>query len=140
MVEINNLTLAKIDKNLLKKSAEIVLKEEGKKDSDLSIVIAGEKRIRFLNKKYRKKDKPTDVLSFSFNQGNLKEGLGEIVICLKIVEKNSKRFKLNYKEEAARVLIHGILHLLGYKHEGSNKERQIMNKKEEYYLNYAKAL
>lgn len=102
MVEVNNLTRAVVDEKFLKKVAKIVW--QGK--TDLSIALVGQKRIRELNKKYRGKDKATDVLSFSY---------GEIVICLDKVAKG----------ELARVLIHGILHLLGFGHDKS---------KEDYYL------
>ena len=120
MIEINNLTTVAVDKEFLKRVARKVLKGENKEGIDLSIVFTGEKKIRKLNKKYRKKDKVTDVLSFG-------DGLNEIIICLGEVKKNAKKYNSTSKKELARVLIHGILHLLGYEH--SKK----MQKKEEYY-------
>jgi len=111
MIEINNLTKRKIGEEDLKKLAKNVLKGENKKE-DLSIAFVGEKRIRGLNKKYRKKDNATDVLSFG-------DGLNEIVICLNKVRKG----------ELAKVLIHGILHILGYEH------GDLMDKKQNHYLN-----
>ena len=110
MIGINNLTNSKIDEGFLKRVAKKVLKGENKEGIDLSIALVGQTRIRKLNKKYRGKNRATDVLSF----GN---DLNEIVICLREVK----------KQELARVLIHGILHLLKYKH--SKK----MQKKEEIY-------
>lgn len=105
MIEVNNLTKRKIDEEFLKGLAKKVLKSENK-ILDLSIVLAGKKKIRELNKKYRKKDKATDVLSFG-------EGLNEIVICPEMI-KNS----LN------EVLIHGILHILGYEHSKKMEEKE----------------
>ena len=102
MIEINNLTTAVVDEKFLKKVAKIVL--GGK--SDLSIALVGQTRIRELNKRYRGKNKATDVLAFPY---------GEIVIC------PSETKELN------RVLIHGILHLLGFNH----KQMKI---KEDHYL------
>ena len=61
-------------------------------------------------------------------------GLGEVVICLREVKKNAKRFNSTSKKELARVLIHGILHLLGYDHERSEVEAEKMEEKENYYL------
>jgi len=73
--------------------------------------------------------------AFDAPEKELREiGLGEIVICLREVKKNAKRFSLIFEKELARVLIHGILHLLGYNHEKSEKEAEKMRKKEEYYL------
>ncbi len=122
MIEINNLTTSKIsnvDKEFLKGVAKKVLKGEKRKEIDLSIAFIGEARIRKLNKKYRNNNKITDVLSFG-------DELNEIVICLREIKKNAKTYNSTFKKELARVLIHGIFHLLGYNH----KE---MQKKEEYY-------
>jgi len=118
MIEINNLTTVSVDEEFLKKVAKKVLKGENRKEIDLSVAFIGEGRMRKLNKKYRGKNKVTDVLSF--------DGLNEIVVCLREVKKNAKRFDSTFKKELARVLIHAILHLLGYNH----KE---MQDKEEYY-------
>lgn len=124
MIEINNLTTNQIDKEFLKGVVKKVLKEENEKMTELSIVLVGQGRIRELNKQYRKKNKVTDVLSFSY------DGSGEIVICLKEVKKNAKKYQSTFKKELARVLIHGLLHLLGHHH-------QAMGKKENYYLKNA---
>ena len=110
-VEINNLTKRKIDSGSLKKLARKVLKQERKK-IDISIAFVGKEEIRKLNKKYLKKNKPTDVLSFLYE----KEHLGEIIICPSQVS-----------GELTRTLIHGILHLLEYNH------GQKMFVKEKYY-------
>ncbi|MFH1575388.1 MAG: rRNA maturation RNase YbeY [Candidatus Nealsonbacteria bacterium] len=98
MIEVNNLTKLKIDKGFLKKVAENVLASE-KSDKGLSIAIVGPEEIQRLNKKYRKKDKPTDVLSFDYGES------GEVVLCPQQING-----KIDY------VLVHGILHILGYNH------------------------
>jgi len=126
-IEINNLTTSKVDEEFLKKVAKTVLKGENKKEAMLSVVLVVERRIKELNKKYRGKNKATDVLSFG-------EGLNEIVICYSEVKKNAKRYNSTFKKELTQVLIHGILHLLGYEHEKGEKEAKKMEKKQEYYL------
>ncbi len=126
-IEINNLTTSRVDEEFLKKVAKTVLKGENKKEAMLSVVLVVERRIKELNKKYRGKNKATDVLSFG-------EGLNEIVICYSEVKKNAKRYNSTFKKELAQVLIHGILHLLGYEHEKGEKEAKKMEKKQEYYL------
>lgn len=127
MIQINNLTTVQIDEEFLKRVAQKVLEGEKTKE-ELSIALVGQGRIRKLNKKYRKKNRVTDVLAFPGN------GLGEIVICLREVKKNAKRFNSNFKTELARVLIHGILHLLKYNHEKSEANAQQMEKRQNYYL------
>jgi probable rRNA maturation factor len=132
MIEVSNLTTVRISGEFLKRVAKKVLEGEGagrrKKELELSIVLVGAGRIKELNKKSRKKNKATDVLSFSYN------GSGEIVICLRQVKKNAKRYKSTLEKELARVLIHGILHILGQDHETSKLKAKRMEKKQEHYL------
>lgn len=125
MIEINNLTASKVDEEFLKGVAKKVLKGEDRKEVGLSIVFIGEARMRKLNKRYRGKNKVTDVLSFG-------DELNEIVICLREIKKNVKTYNSTFKKELARVLIHAILHLLGYEH------GEKMEEKQEFYLNLLK--
>lgn len=127
MIEVNNLTTNQIKEDFLKRIAGKVLKEE-KTEMDLSVALVGQGRIKELNKRYRKKNRVTDVLSFLYGDS------GEIVICLSEVRKNAKKYGLSFEKELAKILIHGILHLLGYDHEKTEKEAEKMRGKEEYYL------
>lgn len=120
MIEVNNLTSSKVEEKFLKKVASLVLRKE-KKKKKLSLALVGQKRIKELNKKYRKKNRATDVLSFPYNDS------GEVVLCPGLIRKNAKEYRLPFKKELARTLIHGLLHLLGYRH-------QTIRKKEECYL------
>ena len=133
MVEVNNLSekYGKLDKDFIKKTAEKVLREEeaGIKQ-EISIAIVDPSEIRKLNRKYRKKNKATDVLSF----GKIGEDVPEIVICPEEVEKNGD----NFKKELAEVVIHGTLHLLGYDHEKKKKDAEEMFEKQEKYLSKIK--
>ena len=130
MIEVNNLTTVQIDEEFLGKVCQKVLESEDKKASDLSIALVGQGRIRELNKRYRGRNSVTDVLAFP----NRELGLGEIVICLREIKKNAKRFSSTFEKELARVLIHGILHLLGYDHEISPEKAKEMETKQNYYL------
>jgi len=134
MIEINNLTTVSADEEFLKKVVEKVLESENK-NKDLSIALVGQGRIRELNKKYRGKNRVTDVLAFGD-----KDGLGEIVICLREVKKNAKRFDSNFETELAKVLIHGILHLLGQDHEKNEIAAKKMEEKQNYYLGLCQKL
>ncbi|MFC1630082.1 rRNA maturation RNase YbeY [Patescibacteria group bacterium] len=114
MIEINNTIKTSIDTEWLREIAEKVLKGE-KKEQDLSIALISPEKIKEANKKYLGKDKPTDILSFS------SDDLGEIVICPEIVKENAKG---SFEEELTFVLIHGILHILGYDHGEQMKEKE----------------
>jgi len=133
MIEINNLTNFVINKKFFSGVAKKVLKGENRERENLSIAFIVPSEIQKLNKKYRKKDKPTDVLSFQ-KTSNFKEEFSEVIICPEIVRANAKDSKLALKKELAKVLIHGILHNFGYDHEKSEKEAIKMEGKQEYYL------
>ena len=145
MIEINNLTSFSIDKKLFTGIAKKVLKSENRVREKISLAFVSKEEIKKLNKKYRGKNKPTDVLSFELGdppssrlggttEGQGKECLGEIVICPEKVKENAKKYKSKLKQEMIKVFIHGILHLCGYDHEKSEKEAETMEKKQEYYL------
>lgn len=90
------------------------------KDFELSIAIVGDKKIQNLNKQFRNKDYPTDVLSFP-----LEKKSGEIFLNLNIATKKSVEFKMPTKKYFYYVLIHSMLHLKGFKHgEKMEKEEQ----------------
>lgn len=141
MLLIKNFTKCKLNKNYLNKAAEEVLKVARiKKQAEISLVITGDKRIRSLNKKYRNIDKVTDVLSFGNEEkcGAVKfvdpadsiVYLGEIFICYSRAVSQAKQEKHTVQKEITILLIHGILHLLGYDHK-KHKVAKIMKKEEE---------
>ncbi len=137
MIEINNLTNFVVDKKFFVGVAKKVLKSENKERENLSIAFVSPDEIQKLNKKYRKKDKPTDVLSFE-KVSDFTEEAAEIIICPYIVRENAKESKLSLKKELANILIHGILHTLGYDHEVSKMAAEEMEKKQELYLSKVK--
>ncbi len=135
MVEIINYTEEKINSVFLGKIVGAVLLGE-KKPGMVSLVITTPQKIKKINKLYRKKNEPTDVLSFATHfkefRGKFVQ-LGEIFICPKIIKKTAKTYKTNYQKEFSRALIHGTLHLLGYRHK-KKKEKDLMKRREEKHL------
>lgn len=129
-IEINNFTFKKFNQNKIKKKVQKIIKKIKLPFSDLSIAIVTESEIKKLNKKYRHKNKITDVLSFNY------EDSGEIVICLKQAEKQAKKAGYFAAKELTILLIHAILHLKGYDHEKNKKQARIMQKKEQGILKY----
>ena len=105
------------------------------KSNNYTIFLTNNKKMRQLNKKFRNKNKPTDVLSFPF-QNKIKNTkntyLGDIAISYEIVKKKSKNS--NFLLEFDKMWIHGYLHLLGYDHK-KNKEYNQMRKLENLILN-----
>ncbi len=87
----------------------------GKKSlKNISLVFVGDAKMKELNKKYRGKNRVTDVLSF--------EELNEIFICLPQAKRQAKALKHPLNCELTRLAVHGIVHLKGYEHEGSKRQ------------------
>ena len=103
-------------------------------NQEVSILLTGDKDIRRLNQEFRSIDQPTDVLSFPQNADEdpcIPEEiiLGDIAVSLDIAKAQAIEHGLDFTEEVILLLIHGILHLLGYDHEISEQEEQKMRNK-----------
>lgn len=95
------------------------------KTRELSLVFTCDSEIRNLNKLFRHKDKATDVLSFPQSKRHPAKvaALGDVVISLDTAKRQARTYRVSAAEEIARLLIHGILHLLGFDHEGVAKSK-----------------
>ena len=116
----------------LKKVAQKVLEIVEQDQAELCLVLVGNAKIRKLNAKFRKKDYPTDVLSFPAGD-ELPTGvqlLGDVVISVEKAKEQAKERRRTLNEEMVTLLIHGIVHLLGYDHERSPKDARIMDRLE----------
>ena len=119
------------------RKATIVLEALGLAAAELSLSLVRDAEIRRLNRDYRGKDRPTDVLSFSLREGEFAEvstALGDVVISLESAARQAAEHGLTLAEETDRLLVHGILHLAGYDHEVSPREEQRMKRKEREML------
>jgi len=123
----------------LREIARIVLEEESVPTAELGIFIAGEEDIRELNRKYAGEDEATDVLSFSLREGEEfvePDGLvrlGEVIIAYPVAQRQAEDASHPIEEEVGHLLVHGILHLLGYDHAQPDDER-VMGAREEELL------
>ncbi|MCL2689294.1 MAG: rRNA maturation RNase YbeY [Chitinispirillia bacterium] len=95
-----------------------------------TLILCSDYFIRKLNREYRGKDKPTDVLSFEFGDDDL---LGEVYISLQRAKVQARAYGLTYEEELKRLLVHGLLHLMGYDHI-KKTERAVMEEREKRYF------
>ena len=93
------------------------------KDHEITIAFLEEEDIKKLNWDFRSKNKVTDILSFS---GTEPKELGELALCGQVIKKQARDHQLSVREELGYLLIHGLLHLLGYEHEKSDKKAKIM--------------
>jgi len=107
-------------------------------DAELSILVINDAQIRELNRRYLQRDKPTNVLAFPMRKGEYStlhaHLLGDLVISVETAHRQSSRFGLNPMQMIILLMIHGILHLIGYEHEGTRKgARQMALKQKELF-------
>ena len=115
-------------KNKLKRILKIP--SFSKKKQEFSILLTNNKEMKNLNYKFRKKNKPTDVLSFPLKNKNY---IGDIAISFEIINKRSK--KTNFFLELDKMWIHGYFHLIGYDHKKIDDYKKML-KKENAVLKY----
>ena len=122
-VEILNLQdQVKLNKKMMIKSAEGILKAMGETDSELSLLFVDDPYIKGLNLNYRNINAATDVLAFSIREGKALSGqgllLGDVVISAETAKREAGKRRVPVKEEMLLYMTHGILHLLGYDDKG----------------------
>lgn len=125
-----NQTKRKIPKKFLTKWTEnlfYLIDQEKLRDQmkgkNLGVIFTNQKNITQLNLKYRKINKPTDILSFSSLDPQI---LGELIICSDIAHLQAKQHHLSYQLELGYLILHGVLHLLGFEHENGEQSAKIM--------------
>ena len=119
-----------VSRHELRQWSKAILRHLGQRQAELSLALVTDPQIHSLNRQYRKKDKPTDVLSFPLADAVQPSLLGDVVISLDTAARQAHRRHHSLREELQILLIHGILHLLGYDHEVSRSEAIRMHRKE----------
>jgi probable rRNA maturation factor len=129
----------------LKKVAwQVLVAENARPMVEMGLVITGQEKIRELNKKYLEEDKPTDVLSFPMIEPDVGENcfvnppdkrlrIGEVIISYPQAKEQAKEHHHRMKKEVAILIIHGVLHLLGYDHDTAWR-KQVMRRRESEIL------
>jgi probable rRNA maturation factor len=112
-----------------------VLAGEGRATSTVGLLLTGDDDLRRLNRDFRGKDRPTDVLSFPADPDDPDTGdyLGDIAVSLERADEQAPRFSGSLEEELARLIVHGVLHLVGYDHHTPADGRR-MKARERRYL------
>ena len=127
------------EKRLIKKHILKLLKNLSvQKDTELSVSFINDVEMRTLNSKYRDINRTTDVLSFPQN-GADSSILGDVIISVDTAKRRARMYQIDTWEEIYKLIIHGILHLLGYNHK-KRQEAVTMREKETELLSFIKAL
>jgi probable rRNA maturation factor len=109
------------------------VENEGFELGPISYIYCSDDYLLKMNIEYLNHDTYTDIITFDYNNNKLISG--DLFISYDRIKSNAKKFKCLTKKELHRVMIHGVLHLCGYA-DKTDEQKQLMRKKEEYYLNY----
>lgn len=122
--------------------ARRILIELGLPEAELSLLFVNDLQIQTLNWRYLRRDKPTNVLAFPMRKGEFptlqSQLLGDLVISLETARRQSHRFGLDEMEMVILLMIHGVLHLMGYEHEETKKGAREMALKQKELLQQVK--
>ena len=165
----NRQRVVALDRVWLRRTAEAVLSAARADNAELSLVLVSDRRMRALNRRYRKKDRPTDVLAFPLNERRSAETprcltrpprtpqdasktrgqpqarpsdvgdgppmlLGDVVISVPTARRQAAELGHGLREELRRLLVHAVLHLMGYDHERGPRDAALMARKEQAIL------
>ena len=123
-----------LDLRKIRRAAQRILAELGFLEAELSLLFVNDRQIQTLNRKYLRRDKPTNVLAFSMREGEFSTLhpylLGDLVISVETAKRQSNRFGLDGAEMVILLMVHGVLHLIGYEHEGTKKGAREMTLKQ----------
>ncbi len=127
-----------MDSATIKGNLPRILRDLGCHDGELSLVFTDDKEIAELNYRFLERDGPTNVLAFPMRDGGPMGPdtpmLGDIVISLDAAERDAQRAGETLERMTSRLLIHGLLHLFGYDHEGSEQQAQRMDEETDRLL------
>jgi probable rRNA maturation factor len=117
----------------VRQQAKAILSALDNPNGELSILIVDNSQIAALNKEYLKREGPTNVIAFPMQQGDFAEVspqlLGDVVISIERAYQEGRMTGITAEERFTQLLVHGILHLLGYDHEKTEEEALLMEKK-----------
>ncbi|MGE0089852.1 MAG: rRNA maturation RNase YbeY [Bacteroidales bacterium] len=128
-----NLSQKKLLKNWIKQA----ISNENKKCDSINFILTSDNFLLEINKKFLSHNYFTDIVTFNYCTNSLISG--DIYISVETVKNNSIRFNVPMIEELYRVMIHGVLHLIGY-NDSNDLEKSIMREKEDFYLDRLKKL
>ena len=124
----------RLDLRKVRAATQTILNELGLLDAELSLLLVDDAQIQDLNRRYLNRDKPTNVLAFPMREGEFStlhpHLLGDLVISVETAKRQSNHFGLGEMEMVILLMIHGILHLVGYEHEGGKREARKMTLKQ----------
>ncbi len=126
-----------VSRRMLSRRLVAMAEALGLKEKEIAVILTDDAVIHDINKRYRKKDRPTDVISFAYAErplstgGSGAEAFGDVFISLDRCRAQALEYGVSFQDELARLLAHGLLHLAGYDHERGVTKAAAMKRKEE---------
>ena len=127
-----DISFPKVKKRIITDWIKKVIIAEGKEVGDISFISCSDEYLLEVNKKFLEHDYYTDVITFEYVENDIISG--DIFISIDRIKANSVEFKCDFTNEFLRILIHGVLHLIGYK-DKTKSDKLLMTQKEDFYLN-----
>ena len=110
-----------------------VVQSEGKSLGDLNYLFVDDKYLLEINQKFLDHDTLTDIITFPLSQSSDIIS-GEVYLSIERIKENAINLNVDFERELQRVMVHGLLHLIGYD-DGTDDEKNLIRSKEDYYLN-----
>ena len=123
----------KVKKKPIKEFTRYLLAKEGISKAEINIVLVDDEYITRLNQKFLNKDSTTDVLSFSLADESNDQIEGEVYTNINQIMRQAEDYHVTFNEELNRIIIHGVLHLIGFD-DLTDEQKKIMTEKEDQYL------
>lgn len=140
-VFIEKTTRVKVDEIRLSRLARRVLGAEQACRCDVTVILVDNAYIRTLNRRWLKRNAPTDVLSFAMNLGPdaaYSYGvLGDVYISVEKAREQAREYGVSFQAELARLLVHGVLHLAGYDHKKPGEARRMRSREEAFLRSFS---
>lgn len=126
-----DLPLPKLKKRLTANWLKEVILFEGKRVGEVSFIFCSDSYLLDVNKKFLEHDYYTDVITFDYVEGNVISG--DIFISLDRISENANNLNISFLDELNRIMVHGVLHLLGYK-DKLKKDKSLMTEREDFFI------
>lgn len=126
-----DVTVLRLAKRNLRTWINLAVREESKRTGEINFIFCSDEYLLQVNQQYLEHDYYTDIITFDYVEGDIVSG--DIFISTDRIKENAVIFKVSFADELNRIMIHGILHLLGYQDKEAEQKR-LMTEKEDHYL------